>query len=134
MTAALQNSLFKKYAKIFGQKDDSIQGSCMPWGLECGDGWYKLLDDLCYAIQKHCDEPGNFQVEASQVKEKFGTLSFYVSGADDYVFDLIGKAEDESAHICEECGSKEGVTQSEGWIVTLCPVCMKKYKEERGLA
>jgi DNA-binding Lrp family transcriptional regulator len=101
----------------------------MCWGLECDLGWYKLIDDLCYNIQKHCDEVG-FQVEASQVKEKYGTLSFYVSSADDYVFDLISKAEEESAHICEECGSKEGVTQTEGWIRTRCKVCMKKYKDE----
>lgn len=59
------------------------------------------------------------QVEAVQVKEKFGGLRFYVDGGDDYTRGLIAMAEDMSFRICEVCG-KPGQLRQGGWILTLC--------------
>lgn len=58
-------------------------------------------------------------VLAVQVKEKFGTLSFYYSGGDDYISGLVSMAESMSSCICEECGSLGRIRQG-GWIRTLC--------------
>lgn len=53
----------------------------MCWGLECGNGWYELIDALCAQIDRHLqacfDEGDRFNVKVVQVKEKFGTLRFY---------------------------------------------------------
>jgi hypothetical protein len=60
----------------------------MSWGLEVGDGWFNLIDNLCESLshlyisgitlsdQRYVplDAP---TVVASQVKEKFGSLRFY---------------------------------------------------------
>jgi hypothetical protein len=106
MKAELQQKIFDKYPKIFGDRTKPKTESCMFWGLEVGDGWYDLIDTLCealtntYSTSVEIDEedgkrlgikPYNFkdektsyyfsveppQVKASQVKEKFGTLRFY---------------------------------------------------------
>jgi hypothetical protein len=101
MKTELQQKLFDKYPKIFGDRTKPMTETCMCWGLEVGDGWYNLIDTLCEAltytyttsievdeedgkrlgIEPYSDgyyftvEPP--QVIATQVKEKYGTLRFY---------------------------------------------------------
>lgn len=56
---------------------------------------------------------------AMQVKEKFGTLRFYVGGASEQAYHYIEFAEALSARTCEECGAP-GQTRGSGWVRTLC--------------
>jgi len=125
MKIELDEKLCKDFPKIFVQRDLSPQETAMCWGFECGDGWYDLIYQLCEDIQDHCDEnPNEPQVEAVQVKEKYGSLRFYVNAADDHVYSLIDKAEEDSYDICEDCGSKEDVAQTiGGWTRSLCDKC-----------
>jgi hypothetical protein len=111
------DELINKHSKILGNV-------C----IECGPGWYGLIDKLCIDIQKHIDDGKFEQIYASQVKEKFGSLRFYIEYGDDYIFDLIEEAEDISYTICEHCGSTKNVKQTKGWIKTLCEDCIKKFK------
>lgn len=121
MKAQLQQQLFDKYPKIFRQKDLSMQETAMCWGFACGDGWYTLIDELCSAIQWRVKHKELF-FEATQVKEKYGTLCFYYYGGDDYIQGLVSMAETMSGHICEICGNT-GKTQGKGWIQTRCDSC-----------
>jgi hypothetical protein len=54
-----------------------------------------------------------------QVKEKFGTLRFYLDSAEPRTSALVEFAEYHSSKVCEECGCP-GVTRSTGWLRTLC--------------
>jgi hypothetical protein len=63
---------------------------------------------------------------AVQVKEKFGTLRFYVQGANEQTYHYIEFAEALSARTCEECGAP-GRTRGGGWVRTLCD----RHEEER---
>jgi hypothetical protein len=56
---------------------------------------------------------------AVQVKEKFGTLRFYVNAATDKHYDYIDFAELMSGRTCEVCGAP-GQTYPIGWHQTLC--------------
>lgn len=58
---------------------------------------------------------------ASQVKEKFGSLRFYMNYSTPEMDKLIDEAEKESALTCEECG-KSGKPRSKGkgWLYTAC--------------
>ena len=61
---------------------------------------------------------------ASQVKEKFGTLRFYVEACTPEDQALISAAEAMSAIVCEQCGMTTGTkTYTTGWHKTLCPSC-----------
>lgn len=76
----------------------------------------------------------NLQVEASQVKEKFGGMRFYTSGTDDFVEGLIHMAEQWAARTCEYCGMP-GKLRGGGWLSTLCDKCAEEkqvpdFKEE----
>jgi len=56
---------------------------------------------------------------ASQVKEKYGTLRFYMSSETQEMSNLISVAEDLSAVTCETCG-KPGKERGRGWYYTAC--------------
>lgn len=157
MKAELQNKLFEKYPKIFVQKDLSMKETSMCWGIDCGDGWYTLLDCLCFELQKLTDNGedtynyypfGKFfanlfrngklmgrwtkkslpQIEATQIKEKFGTLRFYNSGHCKQAEVLISYAETLSAQTCEICGATKNVSLTESMCLKiLCENC--KIKE-----
>ena len=128
MKLELQNKLFDKYPKIFRQKDLPMTQTCLCWGIETGDGWYWLIDNLCSQLQWDTDKNSYPQVEATQVKEKYGTLRFYYNGGNDQQEGMISFAESLSGSICENCGSTEEVKQTEGWINTLCKKCLEKIK------
>lgn len=78
MNKKLELLLVKNYPIIFKEYGGDITKTCMAWGLECGDGWFTLLNKACKAIQKTCDKY-NIEFTAEQVKEKFGGLRFYYS-------------------------------------------------------
>jgi hypothetical protein len=119
MKAELQDILYKKYPKLFIQKDLDETQTCMCWGLEIGDGWFKLIDTLCTIIQDYIDNNKKEQVVFTQVKEKFGTLRIYTEGNDDLVYGMIWFAEHTSETICDVCG-KDGKLNNTGWIACRC--------------
>lgn len=85
------------------------------FGVECGPGWKSLYEPLI----ELCKAEG---VAILQIKEKYGTLRFYVGAAPDHVFDAIDEAEARSAVTCERCGAP-GQTRGGSWIRTLCDDC-----------
>lgn len=164
MKPELQKKLMDKYPKIFAQKDLPMTQTAMCWGIDCGDGWYWLIDNLCDTIQKYVDSknesigiqnkarkktaktlkkevPGSediikeeeeWQIEATQIKEKFGGLRFYTNYGDDEIFGIIRFAEHLSYKICEFCGTLENVkVRNKGWIFTLCDKCYEEKERKR---
>lgn len=122
MHSALQQKLFDSYPDLFTNKDLGIQASCMAWGIDCGDGWYEIIDRMCHKLSKLGG------VRFDQIKEKFGILTVYQS-APNSVYDesdrIIREAEKESSTTCEYCG-KPGKANDTGWITTLCEECRQK--------
>ncbi len=53
MNIELQKKLYQNYPRIFVDADKSVNESCMAWGIECGDGWYNIIDTLCQSMS-HC--------------------------------------------------------------------------------
>lgn len=130
MDRKLQNKLYKKYPKIFRQKDLSMEKTAMCWGISIGNGWYWLIDKLCSQLQWDIDKNHYPQIETVQVKEKFGGLRFYTNGGTNEQNGMISLAESLSFSICEDCGTTKDVSQTKGWIVTLCKKCYKKRRRE----
>ena len=68
---------------------------------------------------------------AVQMKEKYGTLRFYMNCETEEMSQAIAEAERESAHTCERCGSKEGKLNRYGWVSCECDKCRGFNLEER---
>lgn len=98
------------------------QFSLLCFGFCCGDGWFDILKNLIINIQKL---DINKEVQVFQIKEKFGTLRFYINGGSDEIHELINQAEILSGKTCEECG-KPATQVTRGWIKNLCDECYKK--------
>jgi hypothetical protein len=90
MKQNLQNKLYKFFPKIFIQKNMPKEQTCMCWGIECPDEWYQSIYNLCEFIQNFVDTHKVTQIEAVQVKEKFGKLCFYTNYQHPYVQGAIG--------------------------------------------
>jgi len=113
------SNLIKKYPKILKN------------GVCCGDGWYWVLDNLCYLLQWDTDNNHHPQLVASQVKEKYGTLRFYTYGCNERQQGMINFAERLSSIVCENCGSMNKVKQTKGWVITLCEKCMMEHQKKQ---
>jgi hypothetical protein len=116
----------------------------MSWGCEIGNGWYELLNSVCWRIFQYEQNIADrvrirtkngkendqsdldyVPVKFDQIKEKFGGLRIYYSGGDDYVDGIVGMADEYSYKVCEVCGNA-GKPNKGGWISTLCDSCRNK--------
>jgi hypothetical protein len=146
MKPELEKQLIEKYSKIFNVHPGNETRPYSMFGIECGDGWYNILNSLCFQIQsyidfreemnehivkrnKEADPEGQIdqqmlvesipQAVVSQVKEKFGTLRFYYDGGDEKIDGMVRMAEAMSAVTCEVCGNA-GKIRGRGWYYTSC--------------
>lgn len=124
MQEELEHKLIIKYPRLFKGITKPLTQNLMAFGIECGDGWYNILDKLFAKLNKYKD------IELMQVKEKFGGLRIYINGVNtkysDKVYDLIDKAEAKSFKTCEMCG-KPGKNQTiNNWVYTVC----KDHKQQ----
>ena len=116
---------------------------------ECDNGWEPLIRGLCDVLMwptvnarttatsdwaKKIYTPDRLvelEAEAArlaaaiprvlQVKEKFGMLRFYVTGANDEQFTAINTVESLSTRVCEMCGAMQHTrTWKMHWHKTLC--------------
>lgn len=120
MSPELDAQLCQRYPKIFADRRASIQTSCMAWGFSCGDGWFEIVEAICAQLQHMTDHEGAPQVVASQVKEKFGSLQFYVQKATKEQINEILRIAGRSNHICEVCGAPGARVVAGGWQQVRC--------------
>lgn len=93
-------------------------------------GWLDIVDNLCSNIVKRIKESDNSSVTVDQVKQKFGTLRFYVSIISDDeqfkkdIYKLISDAEVTTEKFCEFCGANAELNRNGRWWFTLCNLCL----------
>jgi hypothetical protein len=151
MKKELDEKLCREFPRLYRDRYGDMTTTSMCWGFDVGDGWFDLIykasqkieaeiksmkptcewcDQGCHApFENGCTGPDGFvdsRPKASQVKEKFGTLRFYMNRSSKTIDDIITEAEEESAVTCETCG-KPGRLTTGGWIKTLCPEHEKDY-------
>jgi len=83
------------------------------------EGWFPLVIELDKKISKLAPD-----YVIDQVKEKFGTLRFYIGALDSIYFDevykLIRDTEELSSITCDVCGVTGKSITLNGWYVTRC--------------
>ena len=121
-----EKKLLKGFPHLYRRYDKPITETFMCFGFECGDGWFDIIYDLSRKIDAQLkEEPRKFakQFAVEQVKEKFGTLTYYVHMVSEAISRLIREARTKSAVTCESCGKpgklRKGLRQQ-----TLCNLCV----------
>lgn len=149
MTPELENKLYQRFPNLFVDRSLPMTQTCMCWGIETGDGWFKILWDLCEKLEKFKG------LRFVQVKEKFGGLRVYYNFESEHrtiksyrlflrglnsrtkrkikreyktIDYLIDEAEKVAWKTCEYCGSElELEKDGEGyWIAKSCRKCKVK--------
>lgn len=142
MKPELQKKLVEKYPELFieWKRNLAPKQPIGQRGIECGDGWYDILDRMSKEIQSFCDETKT-ELWYAQIKEKFAELRVYYDFKDLYTVSnenkellskIIHKYVDESNITCEDCGSKGNDVEKRkgGWVRTLCNSCYEKFMKE----
>jgi len=122
MDEKLEKKLVEQYPDALSEYGGDARYTCMAWGFECGNGWHKIIEELC---EKIANIPG---FKFAQVKEKFGTLTIYYDGPENEddrakVRLAIDEAEIKSSKTCENCGEPGENTNINGWLRTECKMC-----------
>lgn len=127
-----RKDLKRKHPEIFPEFDPLFPDNMkMPFYFAIGDGWYALVNALCYKIEVICNDAKVPIPQCVQIKEKFAGLRFYIGmvdgAASEKILDATAEAEERSFKICEGCGKKGRIRVSEtGWYKTLCIKCTQK--------
>lgn len=104
--------------------------------FECRDGWYDVIKPAIEQFAKYNELNPENKLYPSQVKEKWGTLSFYATALTEELDHYISEAEKASVTTCEECGETGELIVS-NWLYTACPthtkLGQKTYAEMRRL-
>lgn len=157
MDKKLEHILYNIDPVFFEEAIACVEGNmnemntCMYWGCDCGDGWFKPIATLARKT-KFLNELGkqyNVKFVCKQLKEKFGEIRIY-SGAyqldeneefkpgyeilDKMFQDALDSCEDECSKVCELCGASgghnnENIVQTSGWISYICKKCARKITE-----
>ena len=140
MKEKLDKQLVQDYPLLYSDRYVGMRSTAMCWGFECGDGWEPLIRNLSKRLEKYIAAlplptekqkeyfGGNGLPRATQVKEKFGTLRFYMTHSTMKMDRAIRKAEKMSQYICENCG-QPGKLYTDGWCMVRCDNCYKSDKD-----
>lgn len=126
--------LVKKFPLLYRDRNGSCYDTCMCWGFP-GDGWFNILEELSEKIESRIKillNEQKFTAEdyprAAQVKEKFGTLRFYMTHYDPEIEKYILESERKSAITCEDCGNPGKMNRDGYWMSVSCDACKQKSK------
>jgi hypothetical protein len=150
MTEQQYENLAKRWPDLFQKAGD--------FEFSIGEGWYDIVDVLCgflshdietakrrlkYAmenpdakfkqsiaeLEKNVADALEKLPVLAQVKEKFGTMRFYVDGGTHEMHNYIEFAEAMTSRTCEVCGDR-GKSRSGGWVRVLCDKHSREQDEK----
>lgn len=121
MNQILEDLLYERWPELYRGRSEPITQNLMAFGFECEAGWYDLLDALSGVLTEHADACGRGSPKVTQVKEKYGTLRYYVWATDEFDDGSIAMAEELSGRICEVSGAPGRLHRRGGWYRTLSP-------------
>ena len=134
MRIELQADLRRRYPKSFrkpveGQPETAID----TWGVECGDGWFALVDRLAGDCERDIEAmilqgvPKKFWPRVTQIKKKTGSLRFRVyqpAPTGEPLGQILTLGAEESRRICERCGNRKIMGPNMGGR-TMCRNCVE---------
>ena len=126
MNKELQEQLYREFPYLYSNRKRTMMQSLMCFGFMTDDGWFNIIRNLSMKLARLSP-----LTRASEVKEKFAQLRFYVDGATRAGMDAIQEAVEESRVTCERCSDVGSLrrNQDDGWMYTLCNRCWKNQKK-----
>ena len=95
--------------KIF-KRFKFLNKKIMPDGVKCGDGWYKLVYDMCKEL-KDAEPPKDFVI--TDIYEKCGELRVHTKNGVMKTRVIIDEYNTLSLESCDECGKDKDLQSCE---------------------
>ena len=125
-------AIHRRYPRLFARRI----------ALECGPGWYPLLDDLFQTLEHYIElglRRGEWPIPvegatddhglpawgwpvARQIKEKFGGLRVHMSAWNPAMRAAIETAKDRADATCDQCAEAGTLRDLSGYLCTRCAV------------
>ena len=124
--------LVKKYPWIMpryvwtGKKLENYDYSFTEWELPTG--WHKAFGQMYLEELGAAVEEAGLKNEFTiyQIKDKYGRLEVYPSGASEKIYNIIDKYEHISENVCIGCGKPNVPMINESWMSPWCYDCYRK--------
>ena len=136
MKEELELKLVEKFPELLKDYKGAPHETCLAFGLECDDGWYKVVYNTLDRLNKIC-ELADLEINIAQIKEKFGRLRIYVHMIEcedrvvaDIVWAIINDAETFSENVCEVTGEYGSMCKRRSWYKTLSYDLVNKENSE----
>lgn len=107
-----------------------------PYIWELPSGWDTAFGELMWdEIKTELDRCGITNWQIFDLKEKFGELRCYHSGADgSKVDDIIDKYTILSRNVCIECGKPDVPMLMRGWMDPMCEKCYRRIVRRKAMS
>ena len=108
---------------IEGNVDEDFEYEYLGW--EIPQGWIRVFLQMCGDVKPILEKYNMIDdFYFIQVKEKYGSLCCYSTGAPREVLEIITKYEHMSQYICFTCG-RPATYETTSWIESYCDDCWK---------
>jgi hypothetical protein len=146
MNKRLTDKLFASYPNLFTLIHDGSMNqprskympqSIQSFGIECMDGWYGIIRDVCDRLESLIVEQPQekrAQYQCVQIKEKLGFLCVYLNDYTNGMRDTIKVATKLSMQTCEYCGCEGKIHIINNWKKCMCDGHKDFYILERKIA
>lgn len=100
--------------------------------IDCGDGWYQLIQEMCGEIARAHEAVGKpVDIVFYQIKEKYGQLRVYCCSRNCRIEDILDRYEEKSACVCDVCGRPGHLRTDLRWHQALCE---EHYEQKKARA
>jgi len=118
MNDANTKKLYKQY-KFLNKKT-------LPNDFECGDGWYKLVYDMCKELKPAV--PSDFII--TKVAEKYGDLEIHSKNGTMQTRVILDEYNTQSMELCDACGNEKDLEQCDKCTVPVIEYSDPEDEEE----
>ncbi|MCB6182649.1 hypothetical protein LIN78_03665 [Leeia sp. TBRC 13508] len=108
MKQYLQDAILYKYKLCF--RGQEAMKELFHHGIECGDGWYQLIDDACLQIEAYLEQmfdarPDVKTPRITRIWQENDRLKIRITPRNAYLDLLAKQYSEQSKFVCEGCGS-----------------------------
>ena len=137
MNIELENRIARKYPFMKRTNNNTAYSE---YGIECGDGWYRLIRSMCAEITDYYNK-NNVEIDILIKRVSGESLCVDYSfkhkhGQDFYedIYSITQMYQMKSLHICENCGRRGKCMNNFKWYQVLCNNCFISAAENNGYA
>jgi hypothetical protein len=108
---AKTNKLYNSFDSLYRERFAPLESSNMPWGFQCGNGWYSLIEDMSAQIALLPASNTNSPPAISEISRNAnGSLKVVVANTTLLIDRIVFATVEKSKTTCETCGFQFGFT------------------------